>query len=170
MHKKIKNIYKTKTMKAAYSFRQNLHGLIFGNSKTPLEKSESWNIWKKTIIGVLPALVFGATLGKYIEEYLFNKGQFHFYARLSQISYSLNIMLTKQVFVFTRERGAEMSGYMSIGVTPQQLMEAMTGEAQARQYYERLITMAPNPKEADIIKHFLRMKRNIFKVLVCYTG
>lgn len=44
----------------------------FGNSKTPLAKAESWNIWKKTIVGVLPALVFGATLGKHIEEYLFN--------------------------------------------------------------------------------------------------
>lgn len=43
----------------------------FGNSKTPLEKSESWNIWKKTIVGVLPALILGATLGKHIEEYLF---------------------------------------------------------------------------------------------------
>ncbi len=44
----------------------------FGRNKTPLEKSETWDIWKKTIVGVLPALVFGATLGKHIEEYLFN--------------------------------------------------------------------------------------------------
>lgn len=44
----------------------------FGNGKTQLEKSETWNIWKKTIVGVLPALIFGATLGKHIEEYLFN--------------------------------------------------------------------------------------------------
>lgn len=44
----------------------------FGSSKTALEKSETWNIWKKTIVGVLPALIFGATLGKHIEEYLFN--------------------------------------------------------------------------------------------------
>lgn len=44
----------------------------FDSSKSPLEKSETWNIWKKTIVGVFPALVFGATLGKQIEEYLFN--------------------------------------------------------------------------------------------------
>ncbi len=44
----------------------------FGNSKTPLEKSEIWEIWGKTIIGVIPALVLGALLGKHIKEYLFN--------------------------------------------------------------------------------------------------
>lgn len=44
----------------------------FGKNKTALEKSETWNIWKKTIVGVLPALFFGAILGKRIEEYLFN--------------------------------------------------------------------------------------------------
>jgi len=44
----------------------------FGSSKTPIEKAETWDIWKKTVVGVLPALVLGATLGKHIEEYLFN--------------------------------------------------------------------------------------------------
>lgn len=44
----------------------------FGRSKTQSEKSETWNIWKKTIVGVFPALVFGAVLGKQIEEHLFN--------------------------------------------------------------------------------------------------
>ncbi|KXL53866.1 undecaprenyl-diphosphatase [Anaerotignum neopropionicum] len=44
----------------------------FGRSKTKLEKAETWNIWKKTIVGVFPALIFGAMLGKQIEEYLFN--------------------------------------------------------------------------------------------------
>lgn len=44
----------------------------FGSNKTPLEKYEIWSICKKTIIGVLPALILGAALGKLIEEYLFN--------------------------------------------------------------------------------------------------
>lgn len=49
------------------------HKLIpFGHSKTQLEKSQIWDIWKKTIVGVFPALVLGATLGKHIQEYLFN--------------------------------------------------------------------------------------------------
>lgn len=43
----------------------------FGSNKTALEKAETWNIWKKTIVGVLPALLIGATLRKYIEEKLF---------------------------------------------------------------------------------------------------
>ncbi|OGO90100.1 MAG: undecaprenyl-diphosphatase [Clostridiales bacterium GWF2_38_85] len=44
----------------------------FGRSKTKLEKSETWNIWKKTVVGVLPALILGAMFGKQIEEYFFN--------------------------------------------------------------------------------------------------
>lgn len=47
-----------------------------------------------------------------------------------------------------------MSVNMSYGVTPQQLIEAMTGEAEARLYYEKLMQMAPNQQEADIIRHF----------------
>lgn len=43
-----------------------------GRSKTQLEKSETLNIWKKTIVGVFPALIFGALFGKQIEEHLFN--------------------------------------------------------------------------------------------------
>jgi undecaprenyl-diphosphatase len=46
--------------------------LPFGNHKTALEKAETWDIWKKTGVGVLPALLIGATLGKPIEEKLFN--------------------------------------------------------------------------------------------------
>ena len=44
----------------------------FEKNKTKLEKAETWSIWKKTIVGVFPALIFGAMLGKQIEEYLFN--------------------------------------------------------------------------------------------------
>ncbi len=44
----------------------------FSRNKTALEKSETWDIWKKTLVGVLPALLFGAILGKHIEEKLFN--------------------------------------------------------------------------------------------------
>ncbi|MBI5417377.1 undecaprenyl-diphosphate phosphatase [Candidatus Poribacteria bacterium] len=44
----------------------------FGNSKTSSEKNEIWEIWKKTIVGVSPALIIGAVFGKHIKEYLFN--------------------------------------------------------------------------------------------------
>ncbi|WP_088187503.1 undecaprenyl-diphosphate phosphatase [Desulfosporosinus sp. FKA] len=43
----------------------------FGRHKSRLEKAEIWDIWKKTIIGVLPALFIGALLGKRIEDKLF---------------------------------------------------------------------------------------------------
>lgn len=45
--------------------------LPFG-SKTQFEKEETWNLWKKTIVGVFPALILGAVFGKTIDEYLFN--------------------------------------------------------------------------------------------------
>ncbi len=44
----------------------------FGRNKTALKKIETWDIWKKTIVGVVPALVMGAVIGKHIEENLFN--------------------------------------------------------------------------------------------------
>lgn len=44
----------------------------FGSSKTATQKAETWEIWKKTIVGVLPALVIGAALGKQIQDKLFN--------------------------------------------------------------------------------------------------
>jgi rubrerythrin len=47
-----------------------------------------------------------------------------------------------------------MYGYMTYNVTPAQLLKAMRGEAEARKYYKKLIGMAPNEKEADIIEHF----------------
>ena len=44
----------------------------FSRNKTNSKKAETWDLWKKTVIGVLPALVIGATIGKHIEEKLFN--------------------------------------------------------------------------------------------------
>ena len=44
----------------------------FGSGKTLKERAETWDIWKKTIVGVLPAILIGAALGKQIEEKLFN--------------------------------------------------------------------------------------------------
>jgi undecaprenyl-diphosphatase len=44
----------------------------FGRSKSAAEKENSWDLWKKALIGVFPALIVGAVLGKYIEEKLFN--------------------------------------------------------------------------------------------------
>ncbi|WP_242833079.1 undecaprenyl-diphosphate phosphatase [Desulfosporosinus acidiphilus] len=43
----------------------------FGKHKSRLEKAEIWDIWKKTIVGVLPALFIGAIFGKRIEDKLF---------------------------------------------------------------------------------------------------
>lgn len=44
----------------------------FGNNKTSSEKMETWDIWRKTMVGVTPALVIGGLFGSDIEEYLFN--------------------------------------------------------------------------------------------------
>lgn len=44
----------------------------FGNSKTALQKTETWGIWKKTMVGVIPAIFIGAVLGKRIQDKLFN--------------------------------------------------------------------------------------------------
>ncbi|HTP79055.1 MAG TPA: undecaprenyl-diphosphate phosphatase [Bacteroidota bacterium] len=44
----------------------------FGKSVTPDSRRDIWDIWKKAIVGVLPAIVIGASLGRKIEESLFN--------------------------------------------------------------------------------------------------
>ncbi|MEA4926557.1 MAG: undecaprenyl-diphosphate phosphatase [Syntrophomonadaceae bacterium] len=44
----------------------------FSRSKTYLERSTTWDLWKKTIAGVVPALLIGGTIGKHVEEALFN--------------------------------------------------------------------------------------------------
>ncbi len=40
--------------------------------KTPIRKEETLDIWKKTVVGVLPALVLGSLFGSAIQDYLFN--------------------------------------------------------------------------------------------------
>lgn len=50
-------------------FRQKL--FPFGKTSVT-EKRKIFNIWKKTIVGVLPALLIGAAFGNHIEENLFN--------------------------------------------------------------------------------------------------
>lgn len=47
-----------------------------------------------------------------------------------------------------------MYSYMNYNVTPAQLIKAMRGEAEARKYYKKLMGMAPNEKEENIIDHF----------------
>lgn len=44
----------------------------FGAHKSAREKSRTWNLWTKTIVGVTPAILIGATVGKYVQELLFN--------------------------------------------------------------------------------------------------
>jgi rubrerythrin len=47
-----------------------------------------------------------------------------------------------------------MYGYMAYNVTSAQLIKAMKDKGSARKYYKRLIGMAPDEKEAEIIEHF----------------
>lgn len=44
----------------------------FGSSKPAAEKAATWTLWWKTLVGVIPALIIGGTLGKYVEDKLFN--------------------------------------------------------------------------------------------------
>lgn len=44
----------------------------FSSSKTYVERRNTWDLWKKTIAGVVPALLIGGTIGKHVEEALFN--------------------------------------------------------------------------------------------------
>jgi undecaprenyl-diphosphatase len=44
----------------------------FGIHKTSEEKAASWNLWWKVLVAVIPALIIGGTIGKHIEEKLFN--------------------------------------------------------------------------------------------------
>lgn len=51
-------------------FRQKL--FPWGTGKTHVEKQKILSLWMKTIIGVFPALLIGATFGKIVEDKLFN--------------------------------------------------------------------------------------------------
>jgi undecaprenyl-diphosphatase len=51
-------------------FRKKL--FPFGWNKTFTEKVETWAIWKKVFIALIPALLAGALLGDFIEKTLFN--------------------------------------------------------------------------------------------------
>ncbi|SHI92979.1 undecaprenyl-diphosphatase [Geosporobacter subterraneus DSM 17957] len=44
----------------------------FSRNKTLRQRRDIWNLWKKTVVGVIPALVLGALFADLIEEYLFN--------------------------------------------------------------------------------------------------
>ncbi len=44
----------------------------FGSHKTSEEKTATWNLWWKVLVAVIPALLIGGTIGKHIEEKLFN--------------------------------------------------------------------------------------------------
>lgn len=46
--------------------------LPFGSHKTAEEQRATWNLWWKTLVGVIPAIIIGGTIGKHIEEKLFN--------------------------------------------------------------------------------------------------
>lgn len=44
----------------------------FGRTKGIIEKLETWSLWKKTIVGVFPALIIGFLFADFMEEKLFN--------------------------------------------------------------------------------------------------
>ncbi|AOT70807.1 undecaprenyl-diphosphate phosphatase [Geosporobacter ferrireducens] len=44
----------------------------FSGNKTIRQRRDIWRLWKKTAVGVIPALVLGALFADLIEEYLFN--------------------------------------------------------------------------------------------------
>jgi len=51
-------------------FRKRL--LPFGVSKPADERAATWTIWRKSLVGAIPALVIGGTLGNFVEGKLFN--------------------------------------------------------------------------------------------------
>lgn len=51
-------------------FRKKL--LPFGKDKPADERKEALVLWKKTLVGVVPAIIVGAAFGRKIEELLFN--------------------------------------------------------------------------------------------------
>lgn len=51
-------------------FRKKL--FPFGRGKGIIEKMETWSLWRKTLVGVMPALLIGFFAGDYVEEKLFN--------------------------------------------------------------------------------------------------
>jgi undecaprenyl-diphosphatase len=51
-------------------FRKKL--FPFGKEKTPEEKNAVLDLWKKTAVGVIPAVIVGFTFGKRLQEELFN--------------------------------------------------------------------------------------------------
>lgn len=51
-------------------FRRKL--FPWGTGKTHEEKKKILSLWGKTIVGVFPALIIGATFGKIVEDKLFN--------------------------------------------------------------------------------------------------
>ena len=44
----------------------------FDNSKTGREERAVWDIWRKTFVALIPALLIGGTIGKIVEDALFN--------------------------------------------------------------------------------------------------
>lgn len=71
-------------------FRQKL--FPFGKTNI-IEKRKVLAIWKKTIVGVLPALLIGAALGDHIEEKLFNP-----------ITVSIALLIGGVVLIFIENR------------------------------------------------------------------
>ena len=44
----------------------------WGRGKTAAQRAETWDLWKKAIVGVMPAIIIGAALGSHVHRLLFN--------------------------------------------------------------------------------------------------
>ena len=44
----------------------------FNSKQTYQQKIETWDLWKKTVVAVIPALLIGGTIGQHVEDALFN--------------------------------------------------------------------------------------------------
>lgn len=55
-----------------------------------------------------------------------------------------------------------MYNYISLGITPDLLIKAMMSENEARMHYQKLIPMASNAKESDILHHIYADESNHF--------
>ncbi len=78
----------------------------FGRHLTPEQRSGIFDLWKKTMVGVLPALVLGALFGGIIKEYLFNP---------VTVSIALIIGGVMLIYLEGRHREASITSVASLG-------------------------------------------------------
>jgi undecaprenyl-diphosphatase len=80
----------------------------WGRNKGIDEKQQVIDIWKKAIIGVVPALVIGGLLGSYVKEYLFNP---------VTVSSALIVGGILLIYLESRKRGGTIQSIASLTYT-----------------------------------------------------